>query len=80
MGSLVTLITTEETSTSRSGNDCRAMGWQFYTDILQGVDTPGCTPPKPISPSPTLQIGGVFYIDVDKGSLINKQIEKKNEK
>ena len=30
---------------------------------------------KNISPSPTLQIGGVFYIDVDQGSLINKKIE-----
>ena len=27
---------------------------------------------KNISPSPTLQFGGVFYIDVDQGSLINK--------
>ena len=31
---------------------------------------------KNISPSPTLQFGGVFYIDVDQGSLINKKIEK----
>ena len=29
-----------------------------------------------ISPSPILQIGGVFCIDVDQESLINKQIEK----
>ena len=28
---------------------------------------------KNISPSPTLQFGGVFYIDVDQGSLINKK-------
>ena len=27
-----------------------------------------------ISPSPTLQIGGVFFIDVDQGSLINEKI------
>ena len=27
---------------------------------------------KNISPSPTLQFGGVFCIDVDQGSLINK--------
>ena len=33
----------------------------------------GCTPPKNISPSPTLQFGGVFCIDVDQGSLINKK-------
>ena len=26
---------------------------------------------KNISPSPTLQFGGVFYVDVDQGSLIN---------
>ena len=32
---------------------------------------------KNISPSPTLQFGGVFCIDVDQGSLINKKkIEK----
>ena len=28
---------------------------------------------KNISPSPTLQFGGVFYIDVDQGSLNNKK-------
>ena len=28
---------------------------------------------KNISPSPTLQFGSVFYIDVDQGSLINKK-------
>ena len=28
---------------------------------------------KNISPSPTLQLGGVFCIDVDQGSLINKK-------
>ena len=28
---------------------------------------------KNISPSPTLQFGGVFCIDVDQGSLINKK-------
>ena len=38
--SLVTLITTVSTSTSRCGNNFRVMGWQFYTDILQGVDIP----------------------------------------
>ena len=32
---------------------------------------------KNISPSPTLQIGSVCYIDVDHGSLINKK-KKKN--
>ena len=37
----------------------------------------GCTPPKTSRPAPTLQFGGVFCIDVDQGSLINK---KKNEK
>ena len=31
---------------------------------------------KKFSPSPILQIGGVFCIDVDQESLINKQIEK----
>ena len=31
---------------------------------------------KNISPSPTLQFGGVFCIDVDQGSLINKKNEK----
>ena len=31
-----------------------------------------------ISPSPTLQIGGVFCIDVDQGSLINKKKKMKN--
>ena len=40
MDSLVTLITTASTSTSRCGNNCCATGWQFYTDILQGVDIP----------------------------------------
>ena len=40
MDSLVTLITTVSTSTSRCGNNFCAMGWQFYTDILQGVDIP----------------------------------------
>ena len=29
-----------------------------------------------ILPSPTLQIGGVFCIDIDQGSLINKRIGK----
>ena len=38
--SLVTLITTLSTSTNRCGNNFRAMRWQFYTNILQGVDTP----------------------------------------
>ena len=28
---------------------------------------------KKILPSPTLQIGSIFYIDVDQGSLINKK-------
>ena len=36
---LVTLVTTVSTSTSRCGNHFRAMGWQFITDILQGVVT-----------------------------------------
>ena len=40
MDSLVTLITTVSTSTSRCGNNFRAMGWQFYADILQSVDIP----------------------------------------
>ena len=40
MDSLVTLITTVSTSTSRCGNNFCATGWQFYTDILQGVDIP----------------------------------------
>ena len=31
---------------------------------------------KKISPSPILQMGGVFCIDVDQESLINKKIEK----
>ena len=31
---------------------------------------------KNISPSPTLQFGGVFCIDVDQGSLVNKKNEK----
>ena len=31
---------------------------------------------KNISPSPTLQIGGVRYIDVDQGSLIYEKSEK----
>ena len=31
---------------------------------------------KKISPSPILQIGGVFCIDVDQESLINKKNEK----
>ena len=35
----------------------------------------GCTPPKKISPSPTLQIGGIFYKDVDQGSLILKKMK-----
>ena len=30
---------------------------------------------KNISPSPTLQFGGVLYIDVDQGSLINKKMK-----
>ena len=40
MDSLVTLVTTVSTSVNRCGNNFRAMGWQFYTDILQGVDIP----------------------------------------
>ena len=36
----VTLIATVSTSTSCCGNNFHAMGWQFYTDILQGVDIP----------------------------------------
>ena len=40
MDSLVTLITTVSTSTSRCGNNFCATGWQFYTDILKGVDIP----------------------------------------
>ena len=40
MDSLVTLLTTASTSTSSRGNSFCAMGWQFYTDILQGVDIP----------------------------------------
>ena len=40
MDSLVTLVTTVSTSANRCGNNFRAMGWQFYTDILQGVDIP----------------------------------------
>ena len=38
MDSLVTLVTTVSTSIGCCGNNFRAMGWQFYTDILQGVD------------------------------------------
>ena len=38
MDSLVTLITTASTSTSRCGNNFHATSWQFYADILQGVD------------------------------------------
>ena len=40
MDSLVTLVTTVSTLTSRCGNNFRAIGWQFNTDILQGVDIP----------------------------------------
>ena len=38
VGSLVTLITTVSTSTSRCGNNFCATEWQFYIDILQDVD------------------------------------------
>ena len=40
MDSLVILITSVSTSTSRCGNNFLAMGWQVYTDILNGVDIP----------------------------------------
>ena len=40
MDSLVTLTKTVSTSTSRCGNSFCAMGWQFYTNILHGVDIP----------------------------------------
>ena len=37
---MVTLQTTALTSMSHFGNSICAMGWQFYTDILQDVDIP----------------------------------------
>ena len=40
MDSLVTLTKMVSTPTSRCRKSFRAMGWQFYTDILQGVDIP----------------------------------------
>ena len=52
-----------------------------YFTYLKGKYLPtskGCTTSKKISPSPTLQICGLFYIDVDWGSLINKKKLKKN--
>ena len=44
--------------------------------LLQTMQYLGLPTTKKISPSPILQIGSVFCIDVDQESLINIKIEK----
>ena len=71
MNLLVTLITTASTSMNRWGNSFHDIGWQFYTDILQGFDIPASKNLNEKKMTSKKIVKGDFFIPLSRETAIS---------